>query len=373
MSETPRHEVIVIGGGQAGLAAGYFLRRAGVDFMILDERQRGGGSWQHMWPSLRLFSPAQHNSLPGWGMPPQPGAEFPTVDHAVEYLRAYEHRYELPVRRPVRVDGIRRTNGEFVVTTDVGTWTSRGVISATGTWRAPYVPAYPGMADFTGPQWHTASYPGPEPFRGQRVMVVGGGNSAAQILAELSTVAETTWVTRRHPRFMPDEVDGRVLFDVATRRLSGATNGVSELGDIVMVDSVRKARERGVLRALPMFDGLTRHGAAWADGTEREFDSVVWCTGFRPALRQLRPLRLSRRQGRIPTEGTRSLEQPRMHLVGYGDWTGAASATLIGVGRTARTAVAELIAELGREGPEHSGGRTQTPLDTVRRSMANRS
>ncbi|ASU79710.1 NAD(P)/FAD-dependent oxidoreductase [Actinopolyspora erythraea] len=360
MPETPRErvDVLVIGGGQAGLAAGYFLRRAAADFVVLDEQRQGGGSWQHMWPSLRLFSPARHNSLPGRGMPPQPGAEFPTVDHTIDYLRDYEHRYELPVLRPVRVTGVYGSGEEFTVTTNAGTWTAGAVLSATGTWRAPYVPAYPGMAEFGGTQWHTASYPGTTPFRRQRVLVVGGGNSAAQILAELSTVAETTWVTRRPPRFMPDDVDGRVLFDVATRRLSGATNGVSELGDIVMVDSVRDARERGVLRAHPMISGLTGRGAVWEDGTEREFDSVVWCTGFRPALRHLGPLRLGRERGRIPTEGTRSLAEPRVHLVGYGDWTGPASATLIGAGRTARVAVSEALGGLERKRPDNLGART---------------
>jgi putative flavoprotein involved in K+ transport len=155
----------------------------------------------------------------------------------------------------------------------------------------------------------------------------------------------------RPPRFLPDDVDGRALFEIATRRhqarLRGEsdTGGVGGLGDIVMVESVRKARERGVLHARRPFARLVDHGVRWPDGTESSFDAIIWCTGFRPALSHLAPLRLRGRRGHIPTDGTRALGEARLHLLGYGDWTGPASATLIGVGRTARDAAAQ-IAEL---------------------------
>ena len=177
--------------------------------------------------------------------------------------------------------------------------------------------------------------------------MVGGGNSAAQILAEVSEVAETTWVTQREPRFLPDDVDGHALFSIATRRrrdldaghADGA--GVMGLGDIVMVPSVRAARDRGVLQAEPMFERLTRDGVAWRDHN-RSVDAVIWCTGFRPALSHLAPLGLRTTAGHIETRGTRAVDEPRLHLLGYGDWTGPASATLIGVGRPARDMVAEI-------------------------------
>src|SRR5688500_2282397 len=206
-------DVLVIGGGQAGLAAGYYLRRAKADFVILDAQEEPGGAWRHAWPSLRLFSPAQYSSLPGRMMPSPPGGGYPGAEDVVAYLTDYERRYELPVIRPVLVRAVRRGDGHRAVETDHGTWPARQVISATGTWWRPYVPHYPGMGDFQGRQSHTASYRGPEGFRDQRVVVVGGGNSAAQILAELSTVAHTTWTTLRPPRLLPDEVDGRALFD----------------------------------------------------------------------------------------------------------------------------------------------------------------
>ncbi|MFU8875456.1 ArsO family NAD(P)H-dependent flavin-containing monooxygenase [Micromonospora sp. SL4-19] len=340
-------DVVVVGGGQAGLAAGYYLRRAGLDYVILDAQPQPGGAWQHYWHSLRLFSPAEYSPLPGWGMPRQEGEEFPTAGHVVDYLRAYEKRYDLRVRRPVRVHEVRPAGDFLAVETNAGRWLARYVISATGTWECPYVPNIPGREEFAGRQLHTVDYTSPEEFRGQRVVVVGGGNSAAQILAEVSRFAEATWVTLRPARFMPDDVDGRVLFGVATRAAAGgAGGGVSDLGDIVMVPSVRDARDREVLHARPMFARLTAHGARWPDGTEQPCDAVIWCTGFRPNLPHLAPLLPGWQEGKVATDGTRSVDEPRLYLVGYGDWTGPASATLVGAGRTAKATVADITGRL---------------------------
>ncbi|MEV5692539.1 ArsO family NAD(P)H-dependent flavin-containing monooxygenase [Micromonospora globbae] len=340
-------DVVVIGGGQAGLAAGYYLRRAGLNYVILDAAYQAGGAWQHYWHSMRLFSPAEYSPLPGWGMPRQEGEEFPTAGHVVDYLRAYEKRYDLAVRRPVRVHQVRPAGERLAVESEAGTWLARYVISATGTWECPYVPDVPGREAFAGRQLHTVDYTSPQDFRGQRVVVVGGGNSAAQILAEVSRVAEATWVTMRPPRFMPDDVDGRVLFGVATRAAGGgAGGGVSDLGDIVMVPTVRDARERGVLHARPMFVRLTAHGVRWADGAEQSCDAVIWCTGFRPNLTHLAPLLPGGRHGEVETEGTRSVDESRLYLLGYGDWTGPASATLVGAGRTAKATVADIATRI---------------------------
>jgi len=352
MNSNHRHDVVVVGAGQAGLAAGYFLRRAGVDFVVLDREEAPGGAWQHGWDSLHLFSPAPFSTLPGWWMPPEPGRTFPTAAHTVRYLADYEKRYELPVRRPVTVRGVHRETGGLRVDTDRGSWRARIVISATGTWRSAYVPYIPGQATFAGRQLHTAGYRRPAEFAGRRVAVVGGGNSAAQILAEISTLADTTWYTLRPPRFLPDDVDGRVLFDVASRQHlahrtdAEDTGGVAALGDIVMVPAVLAARERGVLRAQPMFTRVTRNGVVASGGIEVPCDVIVWCTGFRPHLAHLAPLGLRDRTGRVPVEGTRALGEPRLHLLGYGDWTGTASATIIGAARTAKTTVAEIVAHL---------------------------
>ncbi|MEV5603182.1 ArsO family NAD(P)H-dependent flavin-containing monooxygenase [Streptomyces sp. NPDC052299] len=346
-------DVVVVGGGQAGLAAGYHLRRRRLNFVILDADRAPGGSWQHMWDSLHLFSPAEHSSLPGRLMPAQAGETYPGAGHVVDYLADYEHRYDLPVQRGTRVDAVRRDADRLLVEADSGTWRARAVVSATGTWSRPFLPAVPGRSVFTGRQLHAVNYRSPGHFAGQHVVVVGGGNSAAQIAADLALdgEAEVTWVTRRPPRFLPDDIDGRALFDVATARRRALdagrtdTGGVASLGDIVAVPPVRAARDAGLLIAKPMFAQLTPIGVRWADGSRSDADAVIWCTGFRPALAHLAPLNLRGPRGHIPTDGTRALGEPRLHLLGYGDWTGPASATLVGVGRTARDA-AHAIAQL---------------------------
>lgn len=355
----------VIGGGQAGLATGYYLQRAGLvpgeDFVILDASEQPGGAWPHMWEGLQLFSPATHSSLPGWMMPPWDDATwgFPPRDHVVDYLSRYEERYELAVQRPCRVTSVDRPpDGNpadpLVVRTAQGDVSARVVVSATGTWTRPFWPHYPGAETFTGQQLHTVHYRRPEDFTGKRVAVVGGGNSGAQVLAEVSAFTDTVWVTNRPPHFLPDDVDGRALFAAATQRVQALRDdtehpGVGGLGDIVMVPSVRAARERGALKALPMFNRLTATGLAWVDGTHQEIDVIIWCTGFRPALRHLKTLRLGTEGGHYRLSGpagTQSLDEPRLHLIGYGDWAGPASATLIGAGRTARDTTRVVLEQL---------------------------
>ncbi|NVO84705.1 ArsO family NAD(P)H-dependent flavin-containing monooxygenase [Hymenobacter terrestris] len=348
-------DVLVIGAGQSGLAVGYYLRRAGLNFVLLDDQPAPGGAWPHGWDSLRLFSPADASSLPGWLMPRPPAADsgFPTRDAVIDYLKQYEQRYELPVRRPVRVAAVRRSSGSvggFMVETDAGTWQARAVVCATGSWRNPFVPVYPGQADFSGVQLHSAQYQQAAPFAGQRVLVVGGGNSGAQVLAEVSQVAHTTWVTEKEPRFLPDDVDGRVLFTQATQRyhaLSGAAAAPPPtLGDIVMVPPVQDARGRGVLGSVRPFVRFTPTGVVWADGREESVDAVIWCTGFRPALSFLAGLGILQPDGRVATEVARATAAPGLWLVGYGTWTGFASATIIGVGRSARATTDEIKAFL---------------------------
>lgn len=228
------------------------------------------------------------------------------------------------------------------------TFTARAVVSATGTWSAPYIPDHPGRELFRGGQLHSAEYRSPIPFAGKRVLVVGGGNSGAQILAEVSALAETVWVTLKDPVFLPDDVDGRVLFERASARVRGDFDQASTttLGDIVMVPPVKEARDRGVLKSVRPFLRFTIDGVLWADGTETHVDAVLWCTGFRPATGHLRSLGVVGPDGRIEVVDQRAVEEPRLWLQGYGNWTGAASATLIGAGRTARELAPRIKAAL---------------------------
>lgn len=323
------YEAIIIGGGQSGLATAYYLLRAGVRTLVLDDQPAPGGGWRHVWPSMTLFSTAEFSHLPGWPMPPHHG--FPPASHVVDYLSAYERRYRISVERPVTVDRIDHDEGVYSVRAGERCWTARNIVAATGTWSAPFVPTYPGT--FTGTHWHSANYPGVEPFRGSRVAVVGGANSGAQIAAELSDAAEVTWYTRGRPKWMPDDVDGRALFSRNRKRALAIQRGEpdpgadSRLGNIVMLPEVRAARDSGRLVATPMFASLD----------EVDADHLVWCTGFRPALGAVRRL-LDR--GRP--------KHPGLHVVGYGDWTGPGAATITGVGPYAKQAARDIAASVGR-------------------------
>jgi putative flavoprotein involved in K+ transport len=368
MSHTPRvlasgelrhdADVLVIGGGQAALAVAYYLRRTGLRYLVLDDRDAPGGAWQSTWDSLRLFSPALWSSLPGFLMPGGAGY-YPTRDEAIAYLTDYEARYDVPVLRPVRVMGVRRAGDRLRLETDRGAWSARAVVSATGTWSAPYVPRLPGQEGYRGRVLHSAHYRSPDAFLGQHVVVVGGGNSGAQIVADLHERVAVTWATLAAPAFLPDDIDGRHLFEQATERYRALAEGrppppIRSLGDIVAVEAVRRARERGALVARRMFVRFTANGVEWPDGSTTRADAVILATGFTPALDHLRALGLLERDGRVVVRETRSVREPRLWLVGYGDWTGFASATLIGVGRSARAAVNQIVAELAATAePEH--------------------
>lgn len=344
-------DVIVIGGGQAALACGYFLRRTSLSYLILDAEDGPGGAWRHAWKSLRLFSPASWSSIPGRMMSAK-AEGYPTREDILDYLADYERHYALSIERPVWIRSLQADGDRMRVDSDSMQWSARAVISATGTWRHPEIPAVPDIGLYQGRQLHSSRYVEPEDFAGQRVLIVGGGNSGAQILAEVSRIANTTWVTLTEPQFLPDEVDGRVLFMRATERWKAQQEGrkvdapIGGLGDIVMVPPVKEARERGVLHAVRPFARFTSMGVVWPDGREEAIDSVIWCTGFRPALDHLGALDVIEDDGRVQVAGTRSIRQPKLWLVGYGDWTGAASATLVGVTRSARSTVDEIRSAL---------------------------
>lgn len=343
-------DVLVVGGGQAGLALGYYLRREGVDFAVLDGEEGPGGAWRHGWASLRLFSPASSSSLPGWRMPASVG-EAPGRDEVVDYLARYEERYDLPVERPVEVREVGRIPGGFRVETSAGERYARAVVMATGTWRAPRWPELPGGEEFRGRILHSAEYRGPEGFRGRKVAVMGAGNSGVQIVADLlGTAASVHWLCREPPRFLPPDVDGAHLFRQASERYRALKEGrtpppMRSLGDIVQVPPVRKALEEGGLVPEPVARRLLPGGVLLAGGARLEVDDLVVATGFEAALGPVEDLVGSRPE----TKGTRSVSVPGLWFVGYGGWTGYASATLVGVGRTARSTAREVSSHLGSE------------------------
>lgn len=351
-----KHEAIIIGGGQSGLATAFYLMRAGVDVLVLDDQDRPGGAWLHTWPSLTLFSTAAASNLPGMMMPSFPG--FPPAEHVVEYLEKYEDRYDVPVERPVHIVTVTKDGTGYDLEDREGRkWRATSVIAATGTWSSPFIPHYPG--NYEGKQWHSAIYPGPSEFEGQSVAVVGAANSAAQIAADLIPYAEVTWYTSHEPRWMPDDVDGRVLFARNRERLLAMNNGVpdpgpsNELGDIVMVDPVLRARNEGSLVSTPMFTSLD----------EVHTDHLIWCTGFRPALGPVRSLLREteevdgkdenggdgQRAGREGQEKDAMNPLPGLYLVGYGDWVGPGSATITGVAPFAKAAARGAAERVGKK------------------------
>ena len=277
-------------------------------------------------------------------MPSRVGADYPSRDDVIDYLARYEARYDLPVRRAVDVTSVVQDGAYLRVETSNGRFRSRAVVSATGTWSTPFIPDYPGRDLFGGVQLHSARYETPDAFAGQTVLVVGGGNSGAQIVAEVSKIATTIWVTVTEPLFLPDAVDGRVLFERATARLRGGDGRapVGGIGDIVMVPPVLEARARNVLRSVRPFERITARGVVWSDGDATPVDAIIWCTGFRPTLDHLAALGVLESDGRVSVNGQQSVKEPRLWLTGYGDWCGAGSATIIGASRVARDLVPRL-------------------------------
>ena len=335
-------DVVVIGAGQAGLSSAYFLRRSAFDFVVLDANARPGGAWQHRWPSLRMATVHGIFDLPGMAFEP-PAPDEPAASAVPAYFAAYEREHALAVHRPVTVDAVRHgADDRLLVSTGAGDWAARAVINATGTWTRPFWPHVPGMESFHGRQLHTADYRGPEELAERRVVVVGGGTSAVQLLLELADVAETTWVTRRPPEFregpFTEDLGRHVVALVDERVRAGLPpHSVVHATGLPLTPQLRAARRRGLLDRLPMFDRITPDGVAWADGSTRPADVILWCTGWRAALDHLAPLRLRGPGGGIVMDGTRVVAEPRLHLVGYGP-----SASTVGANRAGRAAVREL-------------------------------
>lgn len=347
------YDVLIIGGGQAGLSIAYFLRRSSLTYLILDNQQKAGGSWHNTWDSLKLFSPSDYSSLSGWAMPKSDN-EYPTKTEFINYLLAYEKRYDFAIQRQTEVIKVEKENELFKITTNNEVLYSKALVSATGTAGNPFIPNYPESANFTGIQIHSVDYINTDNFKNKKVLIVGGGNSGAQILAEVSKVAKTKWVTLKEPMFLPDDIDGRYLFNDATQRFLGKPKDVLKgdfsisLSNIVMIESVKEARSRKVLNAVRPFTKFYENGVIWEDETKEQFDAVIWCTGFRANIKHLESLGIIQ-DGKIATKNTRSLKEPNLWLVGYGNWTGFASATIYGVGKTARQTVKEIMEEVSEK------------------------
>lgn len=350
-------DIVVIGAGQAGLSAAYHLHRRGLPkgrgFIVLDQAPQAGGAWQFRWPSLTLSTVNRIHDLPGLGFAEAlgtVGAEVEAAEAVPRYFAAYEKAFDLPVYRPVTVKVVCPRGERFRIETDGGAFSARGIINATGTWEAPFIPDYPGRERFLGLQLHTRDYHRADAFAGQHVIVVGGGISAIQLLDEISRVTSTTWVTRRPPQFRDgpfDQEAGRAAVRQVEERVRAGLPPLSVVSvtGLPMTPAIAAMQARGALERQEMFAEITETGVRWADGREQRADVILWCTGFRSALDHLAPLMLREDSGGITMTGrlaTQVAKEPRVHLVGYGP-----SASTIGANRAGSAAAAELMAALG--------------------------
>ena len=349
-------QVVIVGAGQAGLAVAYYLRRfelvPGHDFVLLDRGPGTGGAWQHRWDALRLGSAHHVNDLPGMA---ELGLSFDTADRALPakdivagYYRRYEEHYGLEVQRPVTVSRVFDRGADLVVAHDRGETRTRGVVNASGTWGAPFIPWYPGMNDFAGRHLHTSSYVSAQELAGQSVVVVGGGTSAIDFLLELDGVAaDLTWATRRPVDFRDESeltIEGGVA---AVSAQDAAARAGQALPSIVSGTGVPRTRriaagiDRGLLVERGMFSRIESDGVVWADGTKTNADAIIWATGFRPELRHLSPLKLREKTGGLTVASGASWHDPRIFLAGYGP-----QASTIGANRAGRVIARQIMAQL---------------------------
>lgn len=345
MEEVP---LAVIGAGQAGLATAWAANRHGVRPLVLEAADRPGGSWPHYYDSLTLFSPARFSALPGQAMPGDP-ERYPLRDEVVAYLRDYASRLDAVLRYGQPVESVERDGGGFVLTTADGSRVrSSMVVAATGGFTQPHSPALPGLEDFTGAVLHAARYRSPEPFTGQRVVVVGGGNSGVQIAAELAELARVSLATRSPVTWANQRPLGRDIHWWFTRTGLDAAplRRIWEKGPTLVNDDgrYRAAFATGNPDRREMFTRLDGDKVTWSDGTVEKVDTLLLATGYRPALDYLAPTGALDAQGHPLHRGGVSTAVPGLGYVGLEFQRSFSSATLRGVGRDARHVLRRLLA-----------------------------
>jgi putative flavoprotein involved in K+ transport len=306
LSETPRErrrpmeerpgtehvETLIVGGGQAGLATGYFLKQQGHPFLILDAGERVGDAWRNRWESLRLFTPARFDRLPGFPFP-APSWSFPSKDEMGDYLEEYVQRFDLPVRTGVKVERLAKEGERFVITSPQGRFEAENVVVATGACQIPKIPGFAGKLSPNITQLHSKDYQSPSQLRDGDVLVVGVGNSGAEISKELSKSRRTLLAGKesghlpvRHGS-IPARIGFRVFRFLGHRVLTEGTPIGRKMGpkliahgdplirvrpkDLAAAGIERVPRVAGVEDGLPVLD----------DGRVLDVANVIWCTGYR--------------------------------------------------------------------------------------------
>ncbi|WP_411731344.1 NAD(P)-binding domain-containing protein [Paeniglutamicibacter sp.] len=337
---------VVIGAGQAGLSAAHHLRRKGLapfrDFVVLDANEGPGGAWRHRWDSLTFDRAHGLHSLPGMELD-TPDPSEPASAVVTRYYGNYESAFALPVIRPFKAKTVTGSLAEgFTITSADGRQVHAAtVINATGTWDKPYWPYYPGAREFAGDQLHTRDFVAPEKFLGKRVLVVGGGTSAAQFLLQFASLGiDTLWSTRQAPQWREAPQNKAWGIEVETnvndRTRAGLTpHSVVSVTGLPLTDFYQDGIDSGVLVSRGGIDSLTSRTVTFTDGTTEDIDVILWATGFRASLDHLAPMGLREPGGGIVMgeDSVTVTKVPGLFLVGYG-----ASASTIGATRAGRAA-----------------------------------
>jgi putative flavoprotein involved in K+ transport len=350
-------DTVVIGGGQAGLAMGYYLKEQDRNFVILDARDRIGDAWRRRWDSLRLFTPAALNALPG--MPfPFPGGYFPTKDETADYLEKYARKFDLPVRLGRRVDSLRREGDGYLVSAGEERYMAGNVVVATGPYHTPRIPDFAKSLDPSITQLHSSAYRKPDQIPEGNVLVVGAGNSGAEISVELAATRKT-YLSGRDTGHVPGGVPQR---HVPKHILFGWFVGWWFLGRFTVDTKLgQKGREfnrsrgaplvrfrpRDLIKAgverVPRVEGVVDGKPELADGRVLEVASVLWTTGFKPGFGRIELPVFSQVGYPLQHRGVMD-DAPGLYFLGLPFQHTFASAVIGGVGKDARY-VAKHIAE----------------------------
>jgi putative flavoprotein involved in K+ transport len=289
-------QVVVIGAGQAGLSVGYCLAQRGLSFVILESNARIGDSWRRRWDSLRLFTPAKYDGLIGLPFPAPPYS-FPTKDEMADYLEAYARHFDLPVRTGVKVDRLWRDGAKYIVEAGDRRIEADHVVVAMATYQAPRIPEFAQSLDPAIVQLHSSRYKNPSQLKAGDVLVVGAGNSGADIAVDIAH-SHHTWLAGRHPGNIPFHIESRlarallpVLFRVVFHRIltvdtpmgrKARPGFISKGGPLIRVKPADLAAA-GVERT-PRVAGVQDGRPLLANGRALDVANVIWCTGFHPGL-----------------------------------------------------------------------------------------
>ncbi|UQN08130.1 NAD(P)/FAD-dependent oxidoreductase [Deinococcus sp. QL22] len=346
------NDVTVIGGGQAGLAMGQALQTTGLTFQILEAHSRVGDAWRQRYDSLVLFTSARRSALPGLPFPGDP-ERYPTKDEVADYLEGYAQQFALPVHFNMPVTQVRPVAGGFELQTPHGLQFTRTVVVASGPFQTPHVPPFASQLSPEVVQLHSSAYRNPAQLPPGRVMVVGGGNSGAQIAVELTRTHQVSVALGHAPFTLPQRVLGRDLFDVLERLKLLNVPSASRLGrflrarDPVIGTSLRAEARASRVRLLRRVIKAEGRQLYTDRGEAHLVDAVVWATGFRPDSAWLPP-EITDSQGRPQhLEGVSPL--PGLMFLGLSWQRSRASALLGGVGNDAAVLAGQLVDVCAKE------------------------